>query len=189
MKTQITKQHNDTISISLTRKVSSLRSLVIGAAVVLATLGYANAQTGGTWTALKTSFPGGYPEQSLLLTDGSVLVQSGSNYADWYKLTPDSTGHYVNGTWKKLASIPPSFNYAPFDPVTAVLMDGRVAVIGAEDNDASLPPQCWRYLRSGGQHLDSSASAGFRRYLCARRNSEWWNLLVLHWRRPKRRAE
>ena len=32
------------------------------------------------------------------LTDGSVLCQ-GNGESDWYKLTPDITGSYVNGTW------------------------------------------------------------------------------------------
>ena len=36
------------------------------------------------------------------LTDGTVLCQ-GSNYHDWYKLTPDAFGNYVNGTWTQVA--------------------------------------------------------------------------------------
>jgi len=138
MKTQITEPNTDTIGTF--KHTKGLSSLVYVLVLLLAAVSYSTAQPGGTWTPLNTSFPGGYPEQALLLTDGSVLVQSGSNYADWYKLTPDSSGHYVKGTWKKVASIPASFNYAPFDPVTAVLMDGRVAVIGAEDNYAYAPP-------------------------------------------------
>src|SRR5271165_1253289 len=35
---------------------------------------------------------------SYQLTDGTVMVQ-GNNYSDWWKLTPDITGSYVNGTW------------------------------------------------------------------------------------------
>ncbi len=133
MRTQNTKANTVTIATRFTN-TSAMRSLVYVSFLVLAALSYSNAQAGGTWTALKTPFPGGNPEQALLLTDGSVLVQSWSSLTDWYKLTPDSSGHYINGTWKQLASIPASFNYAPFDPVTAVLIDGRVAVIGAEDN-------------------------------------------------------
>ena len=39
------------------------------------------------------------------LTDGTVLSQ-GNNESDWWQLTPDNTGSYVNGTWKQLASLP-----------------------------------------------------------------------------------
>jgi hypothetical protein len=28
---------------------------------------------------------------------------------DWYKLTPDNTGGYVNGTWTRLASLQPGY--------------------------------------------------------------------------------
>src|SRR4051812_13589099 len=41
----------------------------------------------------------------LLLTDGTVMFQ-GSSFSDWWKLTPDATGSYVDGTWSQLASIP-----------------------------------------------------------------------------------
>jgi hypothetical protein len=45
-----------------------------------------------------------------LLTDGTVVVQGGG-CSDWWKLTPDSSGSYVKGTWKQLASLPSG--YAP----------------------------------------------------------------------------
>ena len=38
----------------------------------------------------------------LLLTDGTVMVQNGG-CQDWWRLTPDKTGSYVNGTWTELA--------------------------------------------------------------------------------------
>ena len=41
-----------------------------------------------------------------------MLVQS-LNDTDWYALTPDSSGHYLNGTWAKMASFPASWDYAP----------------------------------------------------------------------------
>ena len=44
----------------------------------------------------------------LLLTDGSIMAQdytNGSCSAKWYRLQPDSTGSYVNGTWSALASM------------------------------------------------------------------------------------
>jgi hypothetical protein len=66
----------------------------------------------------------------LLLSDGTVMAQGGSNSNDahWYKLTPDSTGSYVNGTWSNLAS----FNDGRRFYASDVLRDGRVFVAGGE---------------------------------------------------------
>ncbi len=76
---------------------------------------------------------------SLLLTDGSVMMQSNIDAGVFYNLTPDSQGNYVNGTWHKLSS--PPVGYAPSDGAEAVLADGRVLFIGGEynQNDFSLP--------------------------------------------------
>jgi hypothetical protein len=65
------------------------------------------------------------------LTDGTVMVQ-GNNDTDWWKLTPDINGSYVNGKWSKLASLPSS--YAPYAFASAVLADGRVLIEGGEYN-------------------------------------------------------
>lgn len=57
-------------------------------------------------------FPAGV---TMLLTDGTVLVHEEQNGGErnWYKLTPDAFGSYVNGTWSKVASIPAGFSFAP----------------------------------------------------------------------------
>jgi hypothetical protein len=68
---------------------------------------------------------------SFLLTDGTVLSQ-GRNYHDWYKLTPDSFGSYVKGTWTQVASLPAG--YVPDAFSSAVLADGRVVIVGGEYN-------------------------------------------------------
>jgi len=68
---------------------------------------------------------------TFLLTDGTVLAQ-GYNYSDWYVLTPDKTGSYVNGTWKTVGSLPS--NYAPYANASRVLADGRVLIEGGEYN-------------------------------------------------------
>jgi hypothetical protein len=68
------------------------------------------------------------------LTDGTVMVQS-DNYSDWYKLTPDITGSYVNGTWTKLASL--AAGYAPDAFASAVLADGRLLIEGGEYNEGA----------------------------------------------------
>ena len=69
---------------------------------------------------------------SFLLTDGTVMFQ-GSSPATWYKLTPDNTGNYVNGTWTQLATLPAG--YAPDAFASAVLADGRVLIEGGEYNN------------------------------------------------------
>ena len=41
---------------------------------------------------------------AFVLTDGTVLAQ-GTSLSTWYRLTPDNTGSYVNGTWTRAASL------------------------------------------------------------------------------------
>jgi hypothetical protein len=67
----------------------------------------------------------------LLLTDGTVIVQSGG-CQDWWRLTPDDQGSYVNGTWSQLASLPS--DYSPLYHSSGVLPDGRVIIMGGEYN-------------------------------------------------------
>ncbi len=104
-----------------------LLSLLLDASLVLATFSLASAQT---WQPLNNqpSFAAG---PALLLTDGSVIVQQiGGRH--WWKLTPDNTGSYQNGTWTQIASLPP--DYAPYAFASTVLPDGRVIVEGGEYN-------------------------------------------------------
>jgi hypothetical protein len=77
------------------------------------------------------------PEGALItfqLTDGTVLAQSGAQNT-WYKLTPDNTGSYINGTWTQVASLPPG--YVPLYFASAVLADGRLVITGGEYNNGS----------------------------------------------------
>lgn len=90
-------------------------------------IGLAGAQT---WTAVRNT-PNIGANNPLLLTDGTVLVQNAST-PDWYKLTPDLSGSYVNGTWKKVASMPS--NWGPLYFGSQVMPDGRVIAIGGEYN-------------------------------------------------------
>jgi hypothetical protein len=60
-------------------------------------------------------------------------TQAGS--PNWWRLTPDSSGSYVDGTWNRLASLPAT--YAPNDYAAAVLPDGRLAVAGGEYNNSA----------------------------------------------------
>src|SRR6266853_6517873 len=115
------------------------RMLAVALAVV--TLGTVLA-TCQTWQPLPNQ-PSFSPGAVLLLTDGTVLAHSEPNclsctstdYSSWYKLTPDSSGSYVNGTWTQIASLPSG--YAPLYFGSAVLPDGRVVVEGGEYNCAS----------------------------------------------------
>jgi hypothetical protein len=85
------------------------------------------------WTPLTrqpTFLPNG-ASTPMLLTDGSVLVQD-TCATDWWRLTPDQYGSYVNGTWTQVASLPA--DYAPFSNSSAVLPDGRLIIEGGEYN-------------------------------------------------------
>jgi hypothetical protein len=77
------------------------------------------------------------PDSAILtfqLTDGTVMAQGGAD-SDWWKLTPDITGSYLNGTWTKLASLPSG--YVPDAFASAVLADGRLVVVGGEYNNGA----------------------------------------------------
>ncbi len=98
-----------------------------------------------------------------LLTDGTVFCQ-GNGQSDFYKLTPDNTGSYVNGTWAQMASLPSG--YVPDAFASAVLANGRVVITGGEylNNNFTLtnrgaiynpktntwsnlpPPSGWQYI-------------------------------------------
>src|SRR6478736_9254220 len=98
-------------------------------------LAFVLPMSGQTWTAL-TNQPGVPVGTPLLLTDGTVMVQqmnpNGFATGQWWRLTPDNTGSYLNGTWTHLASMPTG--YAPLFYASAVLPDGRVVVEGGEHN-------------------------------------------------------
>jgi Kelch motif len=82
----------------------------------------------GTWSPL-TNQPAFGVGTMLLLTDGTAMCQN-SETPHWWKLTPDITGSYVNGTWSALADGP----NGPLYFASAVLRDGRVFVAGGEDS-------------------------------------------------------
>jgi hypothetical protein len=85
----------------------------------------------GPFTALVNQPPEpGY--LTLLLTDGSVLMQSVGDAGVFYELSPDPAGSYVNGTWHRISS--PPAGYAPYAGAQAVLADGRVLLVGGEYN-------------------------------------------------------
>ena len=100
------------------------------AALALCTTAIASPALAGTWTPL-THQPSFCAETALLLTDGGVLMHTCEG-SDWWRLDPDLSGSYVNGTWRQVASLPSG--YTPLYFASAVLPDGRVIVEGGEYN-------------------------------------------------------
>jgi hypothetical protein len=93
----------------------------------LALPGIADAQK---WQSLKHP-PTFQTDTALLLTDGTVMVHEYLT-PNWWRLSPNNMGSYVNGTWSKLGSMPST--YGPLYFASAVLADGRVIVEGGEYN-------------------------------------------------------
>jgi len=97
------------------------------AALCLLGLGAESAISGGTWTALTNTAPGDI-QTMLLLPNGTVMAEDADNWTNWYQLTPDNQGSYLNGTWSTLAPMHYSRLYYSSD----VLPDGRVFIAGGE---------------------------------------------------------
>jgi hypothetical protein len=90
-----------------------------------------NSSSKSPWTPLtnQPSFLVDGAANPILLTDGTVLVQD-AGFPDWWRLTPDQHGSYVNGTWTQVASLPAA--YSPLYHSSAVLPDGRLIIEGGE---------------------------------------------------------
>jgi hypothetical protein len=103
------------------------KKLGIALAACFALAGVAAAQK---WQNLKHP-PTFQTDTALQLTDGTVMVHEYLT-PNWWRLTPNNKGSYLNGTWSKLGSMPS--NYGPLYFASAVLIDGRVIVEGGEYN-------------------------------------------------------
>jgi hypothetical protein len=95
------------------------------AALMFAACTAANAQT---VTQLAHLPPDG-AFVTFLMTDGTVVAQ-GNGESDWWKLTPNNKGSYVNGSWARVADLPSG--YQPLYFASAVLADGRLVISGGE---------------------------------------------------------
>ncbi len=86
----------------------------------------------GTWQTVAAAPPFGVvgAGTALLMTDGTVMVHN--NDTRWYRLSPDKTGSYVNGTWSSGGVLPAG--YGPRYFASAVLPDGRLVMSGGEYN-------------------------------------------------------
>jgi hypothetical protein len=87
----------------------------------------------GHWIPLTNLAPHGNGETLLLLSDGTVLAHTNTGGTLGFgsvfdKLTPDSAGSYVNGTWSSIA--PMVRERVAFS--SAILKDGRVYCAGGE---------------------------------------------------------
>jgi hypothetical protein len=109
--------------------MKNLRAFAISLVLLFAATRLASSQT---WVPLvnqpNANLGLGNP---LLLTDGTVIAHESCG-STWWRLTPDQFGSYVNGTWKRIASLPAG--YAPLYFGSAVLADGRVIMEGGEYN-------------------------------------------------------
>jgi len=134
-------------------------SSVIAVLILLAFSGAAMAQS---VTQLKNQPPDGV-QLTFQMTDGTVLGQ-GYGDSDWWKLTPDINGSYVNGTWTQVASLPSG--YSPTAFASAVLASGKLIIEGGEYNFGNFtltnlgaiydpiantwtsvaPPKSWKYI-------------------------------------------
>jgi hypothetical protein len=103
------------------------RSVSFAFAALLLVCQLAGAQT---WTPLAHQ-PSFQASTALLLTDGTVMVQVYGT-GQWWRLAPDNSGSYVNGSWSQLATMPSG--YGPLYYGSAVLSDGRVMIQGGEYN-------------------------------------------------------
>jgi hypothetical protein len=89
----------------------------------------------GSWTQLEHLMPaGGTGTGSMvLLSNGTVMVQGGgassSTNANWYLLTPNAQGSYVNGTWSK---VPNPMHLRRSYAATVILPDGEMMILGGE---------------------------------------------------------
>jgi Concanavalin A-like lectin/glucanases superfamily/Immunoglobulin domain len=93
----------------------------------------------GTWVPLANQAPAGIVYINLL-SDGTVIGQDTGEPANtWYRLTPDSHGSYVNGTWTQIASMHDGRNaYA-----TQVLTNGQIFVAGGESGGGAFSAEVY----------------------------------------------
>ncbi len=86
----------------------------------------------GTWSAVANLAPDNI-DTMLLLPDGTVMAASGEPNNGhignaWYRLTPDTNGNYLNGTWTTLAPM----QYTRLYYSSEVLTSGKVLIAGGE---------------------------------------------------------
>jgi hypothetical protein len=141
-------KNNERISAAVRRPAISFLGAATAIVMLWAIAGNARGQAletsgseqpaAGRWQRLVNQ-PTFLCDTALLLSDGRVMVHqygdpnhNGQGMNNWWALTPDANGSYLNGTWSQLASM--SSSYGPLYFASAVLPDGRVIVEGGEYN-------------------------------------------------------
>jgi hypothetical protein len=87
----------------------------------------------GSWIPLANTAPDSVGLM-ILLSDGTVMAANNPSSAvgdvgnDWYCLTPDNSGLYMNGAWSRRTSM----NYTRLFYSAQVLQDGRLFLAGGE---------------------------------------------------------
>jgi alpha-tubulin suppressor-like RCC1 family protein len=108
-----------------------LKYLISSLLLALSTVWSVPVQAAGTWASVTTP-PASYFAHILLLSDGTVIAldnsSSGGAGNQWYRLTPDSSGRYANGTWTAIAPMSDTRLYFS----SQVLTNGKVLVAGGE---------------------------------------------------------
>jgi alpha-tubulin suppressor-like RCC1 family protein len=109
-------------------RVMKLKHLITILLLALSTQWIVPVQAAGTWTAV-TAPPTSF-SLMLLLSDGTVAALDDSANAgnQWYRLTPNSSGGYANGTWTPIAAMFDTRLYFS----SQVLTNGKVLVAGGE---------------------------------------------------------
>ena len=112
------------------------------------------ADAGGTWTALAHAPPAGL-DNALLLSDGTVICGNGNQ--NWYQLTPDSHGSYVNGTWGQIAAT----TYGRLFYSCDVLPNGNVYVAGGEYGNGRNYAELYNPLANTWTVIPQPSGAGY----------------------------
>jgi hypothetical protein len=127
-----------------------------------------SAYAAGTWTKVVQDAPGTV-QNMILLSDGTVLGSDPGSDIEistrtWYKLTPDSHGSYINGTWTTIAKM----NDSRLDFASVLLRDGRLFVAGGEYGSGRATAEVydpsadtWTPLPVPANLLDPSQGKGF----------------------------
>lgn len=119
-------------TLTRSKAVWAFGSIIASLAIMLAVF-CLPARAVGTWASCTTN-PYDINMGLYLLSDGSVLVQGQDYYNgtwhwdSWFRLTPDNTGNYADGTWTQLATSP----WGSLDYPSMLLSNGNFWMAGGE---------------------------------------------------------
>ena len=114
-------------------RTALIRQIGVAAFVVSLLMNYSLVLAAGTWTPVTTNNPAGGCGTMMLLTDGTVMVLGGDSQS-YTRLTADSSGNYINGTWSNITAMGKARLYVGSN----VLPNGNVFVLGGEYSGSNL---------------------------------------------------